>query len=72
MPEDFLLFSKGDEEFNRSMKNARRKFDIPMQATVLCKTPVNTKAESCSEVTLYRMILVHTQYSLNKDHQHLK
>ena len=30
----------------------------------------NTKAESYSEVTLWRMIQDHTQYLLNKDHQH--
>ena len=28
------------------------------------------KAESCSDVTSWRMIQDHTQYSLNKDHQH--
>ena len=32
----------------------------------------NTKVESYSEVTLCKMILVHTQYSLNRDHQHHK
>ena len=32
----------------------------------------STKAESCSEVTLWRMIQDHTQYSRNKDHQHHK
>ena len=32
----------------------------------------NTKAGSYSEVTLYKMILVRMQCSLNKDHQHLK
>ena len=30
----------------------------------------STKAESCSEVTLWKMIQDHTQYLLNKDHQH--
>ena len=32
----------------------------------------NTEEESCSEVTLWEMILVRMQYSLNKDHQHHK
>ena len=33
---------------------------------------INTKAGSYSEVTLWTMILVRMQCSLNKDHQHLK
>ena len=32
----------------------------------------NTNVESYSEVKMSKMILVRMQYSLNKDHQHLK
>ena len=29
-----------DEEFKHTMKNARKKLEIPMPAAMLCKTPV--------------------------------
>ena len=37
-----------DEEFKQTMKNARRKLEIPMPAAMPCKTPVNCRGETCS------------------------
>ena len=34
-----------DEEFKDIMKNARRKFEIPMPAAMPCKTPMNSSGE---------------------------
>ena len=35
-----------DEEFKDIMKNARRKLEIPMPATMPCKTPINSSGET--------------------------
>ena len=35
-----------DEEFKHTMKNARRKFEIPMPAAMHCKTPANCRRET--------------------------
>ena len=32
------------------MKNGRRKLEIPMPATMLCKTPVNCHGETCRSI----------------------
>ena len=39
-----------DEEFKRTMKNARRKLEIPMPAAMPCKTPVNCRGETCRSI----------------------
>ena len=39
-----------DEEFQQTMKNARRKLEIPMPAAMPCKTPVNCRGETCSSI----------------------
>ena len=36
-----------DDEFKHTIKNARRKLEIPMPAAVLCETPVNWRGETC-------------------------
>ena len=36
-----------DEEFKHTMKNARRKLEIPMPAAMPWKTPVNYRGETC-------------------------
>ena len=37
-----------DEEFKPIMKAARKKLEVPMQAAMLCKTPVSCRGETCS------------------------
>ena len=39
-----------DEEFKHTMKNARRKLEIPMPAAMPCKTPTNCRGETCSNI----------------------
>ena len=39
-----------DEEFKHTMKNARRKLEIPMPAAMLCKTPTNCRGETCRNI----------------------
>ena len=72
---------KSEARKSWSMKQGRRaqKFISPHWWTYVIwkmlnwrQSTKNTKAESYSEVTLWKMILVRTQYSLNKDHQHHK
>ena len=41
-----LRIELDDEEFKRIMKNARRKFEIPMPAAMPCKTPRNSGGET--------------------------
>ena len=36
-----------DEEFRHTMRNARRKLEIPMPAAMPCKTPVNCRGKTC-------------------------
>ena len=46
-----IFFSEpDDEEFQHTMKNARRKLDIPMPAAMLCKTPANCRGETCLSI----------------------
>ena len=50
MPEDYVVFSflePDDEEFKRTMKNARRKLEIPMPAAMLCRLQPNQHRETC-------------------------
>ena len=39
-----------DEEFKHTMKNARRKLEIPMPAAMSCKTPINGCGETCRNI----------------------
>ena len=39
-----------DEDFKHTMKNARRKLEIPMPAAMPCKTPVNCRGEKCRNI----------------------
>ena len=39
-----------DEEFKHTIKNARRKLEVPMPAAMLCKTPANCCWETCRSV----------------------
>ena len=46
-----IFFIKpNDEEFKHTMENARRKFEIPIPAAMLCKTPVNCRGETCRNI----------------------
>ena len=42
-----FFFEPEDEEFKHTMKNARRKLEIPMPAPKPCKTRVNCSGENC-------------------------
>ena len=42
-----FFIEPNDEEFKHTMKNARRKLEIPMPAAMPCKTPVNCLGETC-------------------------
>ena len=39
-----------DEELRHTIKNARRKLEIPMPAAMPCKTPVNCCGVNCSSI----------------------
>ena len=39
-----------DEEFKLTMKNARRKLEVPIPAAMPCKTPVNSPGETCRSI----------------------
>ena len=39
-----------DEDFKHTIKNARRKLEIPMPAAMQCKTPVNCRKETCRSI----------------------
>ena len=39
-----------DEEFKLTMKNARRKLDVPMPAAMPGKTPTNCRGETCRNI----------------------
>ena len=45
-----FFIEPNDEEFKRTMKNARRKLEIPMSAAMPRKTPVNCRGETCSSI----------------------
>ena len=39
-----------DEEFISTIKNGRRKLEVPMSAAMPCKTPVNCRGETCTSI----------------------
>ena len=39
-----------DEEFKRTMKNTRRKLEIPIPVTMPCKTPTNCRGKTCRSI----------------------
>ena len=39
-----------DEEFKLTIKNARRKLEVPIPAAMPCKTPVNSPRETCRSI----------------------
>ena len=45
-----LFIEPEDEEFKHTMKNVRRKLEIPMPAAMLCKTPTNCSGETCRNI----------------------
>ena len=45
-----IFIELDDEEFERSMKNARRKLEIPMPSAMLCKTPISGRSETCRSI----------------------
>ena len=49
----FFFIDLDDEEFKRTMKNARRTLEIPMPAAMPCKTPINSRGETQDEICLY-------------------
>ena len=53
MPEDYVVSSslnQNNENFKHTMRNARRKLEIPMPAAMPCKTPVKCRGETCRNV----------------------
>ena len=53
MPEDYVVlsfFEPDDEEFQRIMKNARRKLEIPMPAAMPCGIQLNQHGDTCGNV----------------------
>ena len=83
MPEDYVVFSflePDDEEFKRTMKNARRKWEIPMPAAMPCRLQPNQHRETCRTVgqhkTKYASIVeagesvrIRTEGSQSKNHE---
>ena len=43
-----FFIEPGDEEFQHTMNNGRRKLESTMSAAMLCKKPVNCRRETCS------------------------
>ena len=43
-----------DEELKHTMKNARRKLEIPMPAAIPCKTQVNCRGEACRRIARHK------------------
>ena len=39
-----------DQEFKHTMRNARRKLEIPMPAAMLCETPAHCRGETCRNI----------------------
>ena len=46
----YFIEKDDDEEFKRTMKNARRKLEIPIPAAMLCKTPINGRWETSRSI----------------------
>ena len=45
-----VFIEPSDEQFKHTMKNARRKLEVPMPAAMLCKTPVNCRGRPCRSI----------------------
>ena len=45
-----FFIEPNDAEFKHTMKNARRKLEIPMPAAMPCKTPTNCRGETCRNI----------------------
>ena len=46
-----IFFSEPeDEEFRHIIKNACKKLEVPMPAATPCKTPINSRGETCHSV----------------------
>ena len=46
-----IFFSEPeDEEFRHTIGNARRKLEVPMPAAMPCKTPINSRGETCRSI----------------------
>ena len=45
-----FFIEPNDEEFKHTMKNARRKLEIPIPAAMPCKTLVNCRGETCRNI----------------------
>ena len=69
MPDDIKLAGK-KQNIDQMWKVLNKEVDLGEKTSFL-KSNVH-KAESYSEVTLWKMILDLMKYSLNKDHQHFK
>ena len=46
-----IFFSEPeDEEFRHTIQNARRKLEVPMPTAMPCKTPINSRGETCRSI----------------------
>ena len=45
-----LFIVPNDEEFKLTMKAARRKLEVPMPTAMPCKTPTNSRGETCRNI----------------------
>ena len=45
-----FFIEPNDEDLKHTMKNARRKLEIPMPAAMPCKTPANCRGETCRNI----------------------
>ena len=45
-----FFIEPNDEESKHTMKNARRKLEIPMPAAMPCKTPADCRGETCRNI----------------------
>ena len=58
MPEDYVVFffiELDDEEFERFMKNARRKLEIPTPAAMPCRLQLHQHRETCGTVGQHKI-----------------
>ena len=45
-----LFIEPNDEKFKLTMKAARRKLEVPMPVAMPCKTPINSRLETCRSI----------------------
>ena len=45
-----LFIEPNDEKFKLTMKAARRKLEVPMPVAMPCKTPINSRGETCRSI----------------------